>query len=132
MLVRVESVAKSDHSSLVIKVPDVNLILFDDRSAVGSDDYGKVNQSHHHVAALQESLGLKPLKIKSSQRLKEFRNLREPSSWLKPGHTRVQRAVFPFNVFPQVTQDSRNVSLSKRGIYSLDCLYVAHDTCSYR
>ena len=81
MLVRVKSVAKSDRSSLAIKVPDVNLILFDDGSAAGFDDYGKVNQSHHHVSALQESLRLKPLKIKSSKGLKELRNLREPSSW---------------------------------------------------
>jgi len=68
--------------------------LFDDGSAVGFDDYDKVNQSHHHVSVLQESLRLKPLKIKRSQGLKELRNLRDPSSWLKPGHTRVQRAVF--------------------------------------
>jgi hypothetical protein len=51
------SVAESDHSSLVIKVPDMNLILFDDEFAVGFDDYGEVNQSYHHVSALQESLG---------------------------------------------------------------------------
>lgn len=65
MLVGVESVAESDHSSTVIKVPDVNFILFDDGSVASSDDYGKVNQSDHHVPALQESLRLKLLKLKS-------------------------------------------------------------------
>lgn len=52
MLVCAESVAESDHSSLVVEVPDVNLIFFDRGSATGFDDFGTVRcvPSQHWVA----------------------------------------------------------------------------------
>jgi hypothetical protein len=64
----------------------MNFILFDNRPTSGFNNEGHVYKSNNHVAVLQENLGLKLLKLKGIQGLKELRNLRPPFSWLKPRH----------------------------------------------
>ena len=60
MFVRVESVAKPGHSSLAVKLPDMNFIFFEDCATGCFDDGGQVDQRNHQGAAFEEGLSKPP------------------------------------------------------------------------